>query len=287
MCERAIKLQSYVDDWLEAEISLKTTSRSSGGLGENDTTIVDSKDFKKLRLTQAEWYHLKAITDMLSNFKQATMALSENGTPQVRHIWMMYNRLFDFLDMMNTELGENSEDTEQQDWPQVVQTAAEAGRNKLKKYYAKTGGSAGLIFNMATVLDPWQKLTAYEVHLSHCFITAPRLRSNRTKHGTQRTGTRIACNSSNISTRSTTIGIAGLPLLHLEHTSATTAASGSGDLSQQPPRQEALILASLPRMRCVGQQHLKATGTCQPHPLQAQEVISLHGGKRMRHCTLA
>jgi hypothetical protein len=100
---------------------------------------------------------------MLKNFKDATDSLSQNNKPQVHYIWLMYNRLFNFLDDLTDDLGEDSEDAHHSDWPDVVKAAAQAGRDKLSKYYARTGGEQGFIFNAATVLDPSQKLTAYEV----------------------------------------------------------------------------------------------------------------------------
>jgi hypothetical protein len=75
----------------------------------------------------------------------------------------MYNRLFDFLDQMTEELGEESISVEGTAWPEAVKAAAEMGRSKLSKYYSRTGKEQGFLFNVATVLDPTQKLTVYEV----------------------------------------------------------------------------------------------------------------------------
>ena len=109
---------------------------------------------------------------MLKRFKAATNFLSENQKPHIPYIWLMYNRLFDFLDQMTEELGEDSNNLENTDWPNVVRAAAEKGRSKLTKYYSRTGEEQGFLFNCATILDPTQKLTAYEVLLSQLFTTA-------------------------------------------------------------------------------------------------------------------
>ncbi len=85
---------------------------------------------------------------------------------------MMYNRLFDFLEKIEQELGEDLNYKENTEWPEVVKAAAEKGRLKLTKYYSRTGEEQGFLFNCATILDPTQKLTAYEVRLSQLFITA-------------------------------------------------------------------------------------------------------------------
>jgi Domain of unknown function (DUF4413) len=79
----------------------------------------------------------------------------------------MYNRLFDFLDQISEELGEEANTGDNSEWPTIVKAAAEKGKAKLSKYYSRTGGEQGFLFNCATILDPTQKLTAYKV-----FITA-------------------------------------------------------------------------------------------------------------------
>jgi len=168
MCERAVKLQPYIDEWLHNEILLKPTSHTSGN---STNSEADWKDLKKLRLASTEWQHLKAITQMLSRFKKATSFLSENSKPQIQYIWLMYNRLFDFLELMTNELGEDSNALDDSEWPEVVRLAALKGRMKLSKYYSRTGEEQGFLFNCATILDPSQKLTTYEARLSHYFIT--------------------------------------------------------------------------------------------------------------------
>jgi hypothetical protein len=59
MCERAIKLKLYIDDWLQKEIALKITSYygSDSYAGE-----VDYRDLKRLRLSATEWNHLEMLT---------------------------------------------------------------------------------------------------------------------------------------------------------------------------------------------------------------------------------
>jgi hypothetical protein len=65
----------------------------------------------------------------------------------------MYNRLFDFLDKMTEDLGEDLENQDSVEWPAVVKAAAERGRAKLSKYYLKTDKERGFLFNCATILD--------------------------------------------------------------------------------------------------------------------------------------
>lgn len=163
MCERAIKLQKYIDEWLKLEVSLKLGINTNSIPADSNTDEVDFRDLKRLRLSSTEWNHLELLTEVLKRFKDATNFLSENHKPQIQYIWLMYNRLFDFLDKMLEDLDEDLESQDSREWPAVVQDAAEKGRVKLSKYYSKTGKEQGFLFNCATILDPTQKLTAYEV----------------------------------------------------------------------------------------------------------------------------
>ncbi|KAL7771452.1 hypothetical protein CFE70_001395 [Pyrenophora teres f. teres 0-1] len=163
MLERALKLQKYIDEWLKQEILLRPGSSLDSSSEDNPIAEVDFRDLKRLRLSSIEWHHLELITEMLKRFKDATSFLSQNEKPQIQYIWLMYNRLFDFLDKMTEDLDEDQENHENREWPVVVRDAAERGRSKLSKYYSRTDGDQGFLFNCATILDPTQKLTAYEV----------------------------------------------------------------------------------------------------------------------------
>jgi hypothetical protein len=83
----------------------------------------------------------------------------------------MYNTLFDFLDEMSSDFIEDPRNNDRVDWPAIVLSAANRGKDKLSKYYSKTNEERGFIFNYATILDPSQKLSAYEVPLSQLLIT--------------------------------------------------------------------------------------------------------------------
>jgi hypothetical protein len=103
MCERAIKLRQYIDEWLKRESEGHSGARSS----DNEMAEVDHRDLRRLRLSPSEWHHLGLITKLLAQFKRATNSLSESKEPQIPYIWMMYNRLFDFLDTMATTLDDD------------------------------------------------------------------------------------------------------------------------------------------------------------------------------------
>jgi hypothetical protein len=71
---------------------------------------------------------------------------------------------------MTEELGEDPDHRVNTDWLRVVQDAAERGRLKLSKYYLMTERERGYLFNCVTILDLFQKLTAYKVLLLQLFI---------------------------------------------------------------------------------------------------------------------
>ena len=75
----------------------------------------------------------------------------------------MYDKLFNFLDCIKVNLEDEPENQALSEWPEVVRHAAELGRAKLSKYYARTDDERGFLFNVGTVLDPTTKLTVYEV----------------------------------------------------------------------------------------------------------------------------
>jgi hypothetical protein len=195
MCERALQLAPYIDEWIEKEIALKPLRRSAAP---NGTAEADYRDLKKLRLSRAEWNHLQAITRMLQSFKKATSSLSINNRPWIQHLWLMYNRLFDFLDDMNEEVGEDTAQVDNIGWPDIVRAAAEKGRAKLSKYYSKTGGEQGYLFNCAAVLDPTQKLTVYEVSYYSILSQSRADRGTRMTRGVLKTGIPTTRNSFNI-----------------------------------------------------------------------------------------
>ncbi|KAG9375655.1 hypothetical protein A1F94_013793 [Pyrenophora tritici-repentis] len=157
--ERFIAVQQHLPP--KGDYLLSATHLDSS-LDNNQMAEIDFRDLKRLRLSSTEWHHLELVTEMLKRFKTATSFLSQNEKPQIQYIWLMYNRLFDFLDKMSEDLDEDEENQDDREWLDVVRAAADRGRLKLSKYYSKTDAERGFLFNCATILDPTQKLTAYE-----------------------------------------------------------------------------------------------------------------------------
>lgn len=164
MCTRALELRSYIDQWLVNEVGHRPgASANKSTPSGDDATDVDARDLKKLQLSAEEWHHLETITGTLSQFKKATLQISEARQPQMQNVWHMYNTLFDFLDQMDEEWDVNQAGAEDASWLAVVKSAVDTGRKKLQKYYNRTGEAVGNLYNCAAILDPTQKLTVYDV----------------------------------------------------------------------------------------------------------------------------
>jgi hypothetical protein len=82
----------------------------------------------------------------------------------------MYNRLFNYLDIITTSL-DNDLSRQGDEWPTVVKAIAEKSKQKLSKYYRRIDKKRSFLFNCTTILYLRQKLTAYEVLLLQRFIT--------------------------------------------------------------------------------------------------------------------
>lgn len=163
MCERAIEVQVYINEWLTTEIARSRSATTNRAQLDNDYAEADYHDFTRLQISPEEWRHLEQVKALLKNFKTATTSLSTANRPLIAYIWQMYNKLFDFIDDMKKRMpGEKG-------WEKIVKEAAQKGGDKLSKYYSKTGDERGYLFNCATILNPWKKLTAYEVSIITCF----------------------------------------------------------------------------------------------------------------------
>jgi transposase len=76
----------------------------------------------------------------------------------------MYNRLFNYLDIITTSL-DNDLSRQGDEWPIVVKAIVKKGKQKLSKYYRRTDKERSFLFNCVTILDLRQKLTTYKVLL--------------------------------------------------------------------------------------------------------------------------
>jgi hypothetical protein len=130
--------------------------------------------------------------------KPPTISSDPYSGSECENLTLMYNRLFDFLDDINEEVGEDTAQVDNIGWPDIVRAAAEKGRAKLSKYYSKTGGEQGYLFNCAAVLDPTQKLTVYEVSYYSMLSQSRADRGTRMTRGVLKTGIPTTRNSFNI-----------------------------------------------------------------------------------------
>ena len=65
----------------------------------------------------------------------------------------MYNQLFNFSDKIIKTVGNDIAKVDNIRQPKIIITAAKKGQAKLRKYYLKTAGKQGYLFNCAVILD--------------------------------------------------------------------------------------------------------------------------------------
>lgn len=134
MLERAVSLKRHILEW---------TRRYT--------------DYRPLCLDSEEWRNIQDLIDLLAPFKKITMLLSEAGTPTASKAFLIYNSLFTHVDAYIPD-----EDGHVQLETMISPDVAQAGFDKLNEFYRKTEGPGGFYFNIATILDPTNKLKIYE-----------------------------------------------------------------------------------------------------------------------------
>jgi hypothetical protein len=136
MLSRAYLLRKYIDEWLRSEGNYR-------------------KKFLKLRVSKLEWNHVQYMITLLQPFKQWTNALSKTKSVVIHQAWIVYNQLYDHLDDAFDKFNSSHASGE------IYRSAIDAARKKLSTYYSKTT-TEGLLYNLACILDPSNKLTLYK-----------------------------------------------------------------------------------------------------------------------------
>lgn len=85
------------------------------------------------------------------------LTVGGSTTPAIQKVFATYNNIFDYLDEEKRRL-----EKKRKPWKRDLLNAVEAGREKLKKYSGDTGEDKGKLYNLGTVLNPANKLTAYD-----------------------------------------------------------------------------------------------------------------------------
>ncbi len=107
-------------------------------------------------LSEKEWDHVRYLVVLLRPYAFWTDALSNHTGPTINKAWLIYTRLFAHLEKYAAKLQLKDES-----WKQQLSQCVTAAHGKLAKYYRKTEGAGGKIYNLACVLDPARKLSLY------------------------------------------------------------------------------------------------------------------------------
>jgi hypothetical protein len=135
MLIRALRVSSALDEWLLLEVN---------------------SDVADLQLDEEEWSQVRYLTVLLRPFFYWTEVLSKTSGATIHLAWEAYNELFDHLERYQPVLRAKSTP-----WKKHLAEILLDVRAKLHEYYSRTDGKQGLIYNLATILDPAQKLELY------------------------------------------------------------------------------------------------------------------------------
>ena len=135
MLERAKRTRIYIEQWIQ-----------------------NYPSFKDSLLNQDEWLQINYIIIFLHPFYRYTLVLSTTKTSTIHLAWSIYNSLFRHIETIEQQfMGKRLL------WKVNIRNALPDAREKLTKYYTKTSGKHGLLYNLGTVLNPGTKLSAYTV----------------------------------------------------------------------------------------------------------------------------
>lgn len=113
-----------------------------------------------LHLKDEEWAQVDSLLQILAPFSQLTAAIGTTLDVSVHEMFRLYNWLFEQLESAERKWKSQARRVKYAD--ELVQAISSA-REKLSEYYGKTEGETGTFYNLASVLNPTNKLTLYKV----------------------------------------------------------------------------------------------------------------------------
>jgi hypothetical protein len=125
-----------------------------------DEEILEDPGLEHLSLSNVNWKKLKYLLILLYPFAEYTALIENMRDATINYTWNVYNALFDHIDMIRYKF--NCKDVEKTPWMFEFIVAVDAGTEKLKEYYSKTGRPVESQYALAAILDPSQKLSIFE-----------------------------------------------------------------------------------------------------------------------------
>ena len=119
--------------------------------------IYDNVTTQALALSSEEWDQLRYIISLIKPFAMWTEIYSFSSTCTIHTAWGVYESLFNHLEDEGKKLRHKK-----LLWKYALLLAIDAATTTLTKYYSRTSGLGGVIYNLGTVLSPEYKLSLYE-----------------------------------------------------------------------------------------------------------------------------
>ena len=136
MIRRAYQLRDFVDEFIE----------------ENSSDL----RLQGIALDKDEWQSLLLLGNLLQPFYEITLLISRTTNVRVHLAFRLYGALFDHLERVEQEVRRSNYSAKE-----AILLAYSKANSKLAKYYSRTEGKGGLIYNLANILDPTVKLNLY------------------------------------------------------------------------------------------------------------------------------
>jgi hAT family C-terminal dimerisation region len=141
MLERAWEVRIAIRKWLQ--------------LPENQVK------YAALQIKDAEWEQVDELLNILQPMEQVTALMGATKSVTVHAVFRLFNHVFSCLEGRIEHWGSSGKAHATE-----YLTALNAARVKLTKYYSRTDGSRGTIYNLATFLDPHTKTMLYSDRLA-------------------------------------------------------------------------------------------------------------------------
>ena len=121
-----------------------------------DRYVLDHQD-QLNTVTEKQWELLELLCAFLFPFKHCTEALESTLKPGIDRVYWAYNRMFDEIEDLTATL--RRREARRQGWSKELLAALVLMREKLEKYYDKTGTPT--VYVDAMILNPKIKLTGF------------------------------------------------------------------------------------------------------------------------------
>lgn len=119
--------------------------------------ITQTSDVSSLLLEEFEWRHVEYLLLLLYDFWLYTNCLSEHTGATVHQVFIIYDAIFNSIDDSISHLR-----NKKRAWKQSIYRGLVAAKQKLSNYYTQTYRFHGIIYAVAAILDPCQKLTTFQ-----------------------------------------------------------------------------------------------------------------------------